>query len=110
MKQPGMAAHSRRKPTLLATVALGYADGYLRSASNFGFAIINDMPCPVLGRVSMDLTTIDVTDLDEAPVIGTRAEFLGPKAGLEIQAEAAGTIGYELTCRLGGRISRSWSD
>ena len=99
-----------RKPTLLATVALGYADGYLRSASNFGFAIINDMPCPVLGRVSMDLTTIDVTDLDEAPVIGTRAEFLGPKAGLEIQAEAAGTIGYELTCRLGGRISRSWSD
>jgi alanine racemase len=99
-----------RRPTTLATVALGYADGYLRSASSFGFAIMNKMPCPVIGRVSMDLTTIDVTDLNERPSAGEYAEFIGPRAGLEIQAEAAGTIGYELTSRLGGRISRSWSD
>lgn len=97
-----------RRATTLATVALGYADGYLRSASNFGFGILNDTPCPVMGRVSMDLTTIDVSDLPDRPQIGDRVEFIGPKAGLEIQAEALGTLGYELTSRLGGRISHSW--
>lgn len=97
-----------KRPTTLATVALGYADGYLRSASNYGFGMLHDTPCPVMGRVSMDLTTIDVSDLPERPQIGDRVEFIGPKAGLEIQAEALGTIGYELTSRLGGRISHSW--
>ena len=92
----------------VATVSLGYADGYLRSASNFGFGILNNTPCPILGRVSMDLITIDVSDLVDRPKQGERVEFIGPKAGLEIQAEAAGTIGYELTSRLGGRISMQW--
>ena len=97
-----------KRPMTLATVALGYADGYLRSASNYGFGMLRDTPCPVLGRVSMDLTTVDVSDLPERPGIGDRIEFIGPRAGLEIQAEAAGTIGYELTSRLGGRISHTW--
>ncbi len=98
------------RPTRLATVALGYGDGYLRSGSNNGFAVLEGAPCPIVGRVSMDLITLDVTDCADTPVPGMRAEFLGPQAGLEIQAEALGTIGYELTCRLGGRISRSWQD
>lgn len=97
-----------KRPMTLATVALGYADGYLRSASNFGFGMRGGVPCPVMGRVSMDLTTVDVSDLEERPQPGDRIEFIGPKAGLEIQAEAAGTIGYELTSRLGGRISKTW--
>ena len=97
-----------RTDMTVATVALGYADGYLRSASNYGFGVLKGTPCPVLGRVSMDLTTIDVSDLETRPKTGDRIEFIGPKAGLEIQAEALGTLGYELTSRLGGRICKNW--
>ncbi len=102
------ASFTVKRPMTLATVALGYADGYLRSASNFGFGMRNGVPCPIMGRVSMDLITVDVSDLEERPSPGDRIEFIGPKAGLEIQAEAAGSIGYELTSRLGGRICKSW--
>jgi alanine racemase len=102
------ASHLVRKDAVLATVALGYADGFLRAAGNFGFAVLKDVPCPIVGRVSMDLITLDVSDLPEPPAIGDRAEFIGRKAGYEIQAEAMGTIGYELTSRLGPRMSRSW--
>lgn len=104
------ATFTAKRPTRLATLALGYADGYLRSASNYGFAILQDTPCPIVGRVSMDLVTIDVSDVEGDVSPGTHAEFIGPKAGLEIQAQALGTIGYELTTRLGGRISRKWVD
>ena len=104
------ATFEAKYPMTLATVSLGYADGYLRSASNYGFGMHEGGPCPIVGRVSMDLMTVDVTDLPEPPAIGSHIEFIGPKAGLEIQAEALGTIGYELTSRLGGRISREWQD
>lgn len=102
------ATFTAKRPTRLATLALGYADGYLRSASNYGFAMLQNTPCPIVGRVSMDLVTIDVSDVEGDIAPGTHAEFIGPKAGLEIQAQALGTIGYELTTRLGGRISRRW--
>ncbi len=104
------ATYDVRQPSRLATVALGYADGFLRAASNFGFGVLAGMPCPIVGRVSMDLITIDVTDLPDIPTKGDRVEFIGPKAGYEIQAEAMGTLGYELTSRLGQRISRSWGE
>ena len=104
------ASFTTRSDATMATVALGYADGYLRSASNYGFGVLDGVPCPIVGRVSMDLTTIDVSDLPQRPEIGHRVEFIGPKAGYEIQAEALGTLGYELTARLGGRISRHWGD
>lgn len=102
------ASFEARGPSVIATVAFGYADGYLRSGGNYGFAILDGVPCPVVGRISMDLITLDVTDLAEKPRIGDRAEFIGKIAGYEIQAEALGTLGYELTSRLGTRISRSW--
>ena len=70
--------------------------------------MLQNTPCPIVGRVSMDLVTIDVSDVEGDIAPGTHAEFIGPKAGLEIQAQALGTIGYELTTRLGGRISRRW--
>ncbi|MAI91946.1 alanine racemase [Ponticaulis sp.] len=104
------ASFTARRPTQLATVALGYADGYLRSASNYGFGILDGTPCPVVGRISMDMTTVDISDLPERPELQTHIEFIGPHAGLEIQAEALGTLDYELTSRLGGRISRVWTD
>ena len=103
------ATHVFKKPAILATVALGYADGFLRAASNYGFGVIDGIPCPIVGRISMDLITIDVSDMPEPPKTGDRVEFIGPSAGYEIQAETMGTIGYELTSRLGGRISRSWT-
>lgn len=102
------ASFSARSATRIATVALGYADGYLRSGGNYGFGVLDGLPCPIVGRISMDLITIDVSDLPNPPEIGKHVEFIGAQAGYEIQAEALGTLGYELTSRLGGRISRSW--
>lgn len=104
------ASFTAKTALTAATVSLGYADGYLRSGSNYGFGVLDGVPCPILGRVSMDLITIDVSDLPERPQKGDRVEFIGQQAGYEIQAEALGTIGYELTSRLGGRISRTWGD
>jgi alanine racemase len=104
------ASFTAKQSITAATVSLGYADGYLRSGGNYGFGVLSGIPCPVLGRVSMDLITIDVSDLPERPQTGDRVEFIGQQAGYEIQAEALGTIGYELTSRLGGRITRSWGD
>ena len=63
----GYAATFRAKrPTMLATVALGYADGILRAASNKGWAAFAGMAAPFAGRVSMDLLTLDITDLKQA--------------------------------------------
>ncbi len=103
-------SHTARSPSTIATVALGYADGFLRSGGNFGFGVIEGMPCPIVGRISMDLITLDVTDIAENVTVGDEVEFIGRFAGYEIQAEALGTLGYELTSRLGGRISRSWGE
>lgn len=104
------ASFVAKAPTRIATVALGYADGYLRSGGNYGFGVLDGMPLPIVGRISMDLITIDVSDLPNSPEIGKHVEFIGSQAGYEIQAEALGTLGYELTSRLGGRISRSWGN
>ena len=64
-----------------------------------------DTPCPLVGRVSMDLITVDVTDLRETPQALT---FLGPQQGVDDLANAAGTIGYEILTSLGGRYSRRY--
>lgn len=92
--------------TVLATVALGYADGLPRSASNSGFGVIGGMRCPIVGRISMDLTTVDVTGAKEWAKPGARIEFIGAAANLEEQADCAGTLGYELITGLGSRVER----
>ena len=92
--------------TLIATVALGYGDGFPRAASNRGFAVIDDIRCPIIGRVSMDLTTIDVTQARHLARTGVFVQFLGDRADLEEQAACAGTIGYELTTGLKSRVER----
>jgi len=94
----------------LATVALGYADGFPRAASNNGFAFIAGQRCKIVGRVSMDLLTLDVTDLTCMIAPGMMVELVGPNAALEAQALEAGTLGYELLTGLGPRIERIWND
>jgi alanine racemase len=96
-----------QRPTRIATAAVGYADGYLRSLSNRGRAVVGGEEVPVVGRVSMDLITLDVTALpEEAARPGVFAELIGPHMPVDAVAEAAGTIGYEILTSLGARYHR----
>ena len=96
----------------VAVVAVGYADGYLRAAGSSderegGVAIIGGKRCPLAGRVSMDLITIDVSDLpDGTPKRGDVATLIGDEITLDDLATAAGTIGYEVLTSLGKRYHR----
>ena len=85
-----------RRPSRLATIPLGYADGVLRSLGGRGAARIGGRAAPFAGRVSMDLIVLDVTDLDPAPVVGDRAYLLDQRLTVDAMARAAGTIGYEI--------------
>ncbi|MFD1881026.1 alanine racemase [Paracoccus pacificus] len=90
----------------VATVAAGYADGLLRSLSGSGARLwAGDRACPIIGRVSMDLITVDVTDLADIP---EALDILGPHQGVDALADAAGTIGYEILTSLGDRYPRTY--
>ena len=103
------AAFRATGPTRVATVATGYADGYLRSLSNRGNAFVGGFAAPVVGRVSMDLITLDVTQVPAASVRpGTLVDLIHPQDGLDRLAQEAGTIGYELLTSLGQRYRRSY--
>lgn len=93
--------------TQLATVGLGYADGFLRAASNRGKAHIQGQKRPIVGRVSMDLIVIDVTGLSVFP--GDDVEFLGPNIPLGEAASQMDTVDYEVLTRLGARLDRRYS-
>ena len=91
----------------LAIVAMGYADGLTRALSNRGSARIGDVPVPVVGRVSMDLATFDVTGIAAERVRpGTKVELIGPLHDADAMAAEAGTIGYEILSRIGPRVRR----
>ncbi len=101
------AAHRIEKPTRIATIAMGYADGWLRSSSHRGSARIAGKPAPVVGQISMDLLTIDVTGHDPANLIpGTYVDLLDERYGIDDAALAAQTIGYEILTGLGSRFHR----
>lgn len=100
------ATHTLTAPATLATVSLGYGDGMPRSGSNKLIGYYDGIPCPVLGRVSMDLITIDVSKAQGEVKAGARVEFLGKHAKLEDQAARAGTLGYELLTGLSNRVER----
>jgi alanine racemase len=89
----------------IATVPVGYADGWLRSHSGRGHARFDGAPVPLVGRVSMDLTTFDVTDF---PAIGPGAwlDLIGPGLPVDLAAAAAGTNAYEILTSLGRRYHR----
>lgn len=93
-------------PIKVATVAAGYADGLSRHLSNHGVLFHGDTPCPIVGRVSMDLIGVDVTHLAAAPGSLT---MLGPHQGVDDIADMAGTIGYEVLTQLGHRYARHYS-
>jgi alanine racemase len=94
------------RPSRIATIAVGYADGYLRSLSGQGVAAYRGLILPLVGRVSMDLITLDVTD---APSIapGDAVTLIGGAApSPDDMATRAGTIGYEILTSLGARYRR----
>jgi alanine racemase len=96
--------HATRR-SRIATVGVGYADGWHRSLSGRGRAFFDGTPVPLVGRVSMDLTTFDVTDQPAAQP-GTWLELLGPAQTPDDVARAADTNGYEVLTSLGRRFQR----
>ncbi len=94
------------RPARLVTIALGYGDGFPRSAGNRGFGVLGGVRCPIVGRVSMDLITLDASAAAGLAKPGEWVEMLGAGARLEEQAALAGTLGYELVTGLGSRIER----
>jgi len=104
----GCTFEASRK-TLVATIPIGYDDGYMRALSNRGHAIIRGVYATVIGRISMDLTLIDVTNV---PGVQEDDEvvLMGREANSEITAEeiakTAGTLSYEVTCGISARVPR----
>ncbi len=95
-----------RRPTRLATVAAGYADGIHRALSGKARMFHGDTACPVVGRVSMDLITVDITALEGDP---GALDLLSTMQTVDDLADLAGTIGYEILTSLGGRYSRRYT-
>lgn len=106
------ATFRAEKPMRVATVTLGYADGFFRllSASNIeegATAFIGETAAPLVGRVSMDLITLDVSQVPEHRAVrGALVEFIGPHVGVDDVARLAQTIGYEVLTSLGTRSER----
>ncbi|ATU73144.1 alanine racemase [Komagataeibacter rhaeticus] len=95
-------------PRRIATLGIGYADGFLRQgASNGGCAWLDSYRLPILGRISMDSTTVDVTGVPESVLDqATHVDMIGPRRSVDDVAHAAGTIGYEVLTALGSRFHR----
>ena len=110
------ASWRARRASRVAVVAAGYADGLPRSLSApdghaGGMIAIRGRPAPIVGRVSMDLITVDVTELgDLALERGELVDLIGPGLTIEAMGSAAGTIGYEVLTRLGPRFPRIYVD
>lgn len=100
-------AWSATRPSRIATVGAGYADGLMRALAREGELRLwaGAQPCAVVGRISMDLITVDVTDLAEVPAT---LAILSDRQGVDDLAALAGTIGYEILTSLGRRYPRVW--
>ena len=94
-----------KRPTHVAVMAAGYADGYLRAFSNCGEVVIRGQRCPVIGRVCMDHTMIDVTHLKEV-AMGDEVTLFGETLRAEELADKIDTIAYELFCAVSARVPR----
>lgn len=94
-----------RKPTRIATIASGYADGILRAMGPKAYVWADESRCKIVGRISMDLIAVDVTHLDELP---ETVELLGRHQFVDTLGDAAGTIGYEILTSLGNRYARRY--
>jgi alanine racemase len=93
----------------VATVALGYADGWLRTMSNCGMAFVDGMPVPQIGNISMDSITLDVSGLPQERVqAGSLVDLICARHPVDAVAALAGTIGYEVLTSLGPRFYREY--
>jgi len=112
MKTVGYGAAWRSaRPSRVATIALGYADGYFRTLINRTYVHLAGQRVPVIGRISMDLATIDVTDVPEAECQpGALVEVLGPNMTADDLADHARTNAYEVMTALGRRYARLYVD
>jgi alanine racemase len=108
------ATWTAKRPTRLAVVSVGYADGYLRAGDNSswragGEAIVAGKRCAIAGRISMDLLALDVTDVPKDSVRrGDFATLIGADIGVDEVAGHRGTIAYEILTSLGRRYSRHY--
>jgi alanine racemase len=102
------ASWTAARPSRIATVAAGYADGYLRSLSGRGEGFVGDAPIPLVGRVSMDLLTFDATDQPRLRP-GDAITLIGPRNTPDDVAARAGTIAYEVLTSLGTRYARRYA-
>jgi alanine racemase len=106
------ATYVCERPTKIATIACGYADGFLRAISRVGrssgaVGFLGPHPVPIIGRVSMDTITLDVTDVPSVLAQrGAWVEVMGARTTVDDLTDRAGTIGYELLTRLGRRVHR----
>lgn len=101
------ATHTFTRKGRVATVAAGYADGLFRSLGNRGFGVIGGHKVPIVGRISMDLTTFDVSAVPAALIHpGALIDLIGPGHDVDALAAEAGTIGYEVLTALGRRYLR----
>lgn len=94
------------RSTRYAIVAAGYGDGYPRHISSEAEVAIAGQRAPVIGRVSMDMLAIDISDLPDTITLGTPVELWGETLPVETLAKCAGTIGYELLCQVSPRVKR----
>jgi len=103
------AHHACTGEQRIATVSVGYADGWFRSLSGRGFAFVDGVKVPIVGRVSMDSMGLDVTGIAPERVLpGAEVELMGPRQPVDEVAALAGTIGYEVLTRLGSRFHRQY--
>ncbi|WP_205833123.1 alanine racemase [Azohydromonas caseinilytica] len=99
------------RPARIATVSVGYADGWLRSLSNRGCAWAGDVALPLVGKVSMDTVTLDASALPDGVLQpGALVELINERQGVDAVAAQAGTIGYEILTSLGQRYARRYLD
>ncbi len=100
-----------QQPTKVATIAIGYGDGYLRGEYNTGFVLIRNQLCPILGRICMDATMIDVSQIPDVQ-IGESVDIVNGEANRSISMEALAelhhTIPYEITARVARRLYRRY--
>ena len=98
-----------KRGTLMALLPIGYADGYSRVLGNYWHVLINGKKAPIIGRISMDQTVADITDIPKVKV-GDQAVLIGKQGKEEISADdiarQTGTINYEIVAKIASRVSR----
>lgn len=108
------ATQTMTRDSRIAVIGIGYADGFMRALSSTnartgGKVAIRGRILPIVGRISMDMASVDITELGpQIPAPGEMAEVLGPHLSVDDLADAAGTIGYEILTSLKGRYNRTY--